>query len=194
MSPDRPRFCPQCAGPLEQREIAGEFRNHWICGDCGYLHYVHPMVVTKCFVACGNRLLWVRRGIEPLYGLWAVPGGFLESGETLVQGAVREVREEAGVLLDPRSLKFYMLGTVTFINQVHIAFRTTVDSLDCRPGVESLECRFFTRDECPWDKLAHPEVKEAMEQAYEDLDTGVYGIWHSELSADGYQRGLVSEV
>jgi ADP-ribose pyrophosphatase YjhB (NUDIX family) len=142
-------------------------------------------------VACDKRLLWVRRGIEPRRGLWSIPGGFLESGETLVQGAVREVMEEAGVALNEQSLEFYMTGAVVFVNQLHIAFRTTVDSLDCQPGIESLECGFFTRNECPWDALAYPEVKAAMEQAYDDLDRGSYGVWSAELSARGYDRRLV---
>jgi ADP-ribose pyrophosphatase YjhB (NUDIX family) len=152
------------------------------------------MLVVKCFVACRDRLLWVRRGIESGYGLWAIPGGFLENGETLAQGAVREVWEEAGVVLEEESLEFYMMGSVTHVNQVHVAFRATVNTFDCQPGVESLECGFFTRKECPWDALAYPEVIAAMQQAYDDLEHGTYGVWNTDLSALGYNRRMVRET
>jgi ADP-ribose pyrophosphatase YjhB (NUDIX family) len=191
---DKTKFCPQCAGRLQRHRVGEELRNHWICENCGALHYDSPMLVVKCFVACRNRLLWVRRGIEPRYGLWSIPGGFLESGETLAQGAVREVMEEAGVVLNEQSLQYYMMGAVTFVNQVHIAFRATVDSFECQPGPESLDCRFLTRDECPWNALAYPEVTAAMEQAYDDLECGTYGIWSAELNTRGYDRRLVRET
>ncbi len=187
------RFCPECGGPLDVREISGEPRNHWICGHCGAIHHDHPKVVVKCFVFHGRRLLWARRGIEPRRGLWSIPGGFLEGGESLVEGAAREVREETGISLPADRLQFYMTGSVTFINQVHIAFRTTVASDFCRPGVESLDCRFLTREECPWDAMAYPEVNAAMVQAYDDLERGTFGLWQAELSPDGYERRLIRE-
>jgi len=141
----------------------------------------------------GRRLLWARRAIEPCRGLWAIPGGFLESGESLVEGAVREVREEAGIHLEPERLQFYMTGSVTFVNQVHIAFRTVVKSDLCNPGVESLDCRFFSRQEAPWDAMAYPEIEAAMVQAYDDLDSGSFRIWQAELGPGGYHRRSIRD-
>ncbi len=182
------RFCPECAGPLTVREVAGEKRNHWFCDRCGDLHYDSPKIVVKCFVFHGNRLLWAQRRIEPRAGFWAIPGGFLEGGESMAEGAAREVYEETGIRLAADQLEFYMTGTVTFINQVHIAFRATVESDFCLPGVESLDCRFFTRQECPWSAMAYPEIKSAMVQAYDDLDRGEFSLWQAELGALGYER------
>jgi len=187
------RFCPDCAGTLKYRQIAGEKRNHLVCERCGALHYDSPKIVVKCFVFHGRRLLWAQRGIEPNYGLWAIPGGFLESGESLVEGAIREVREEAGVYLDPERLQFYMTGSVTVVNQVHLAFRTVVHTDVCNPGVESLDCRYFTREDAPWEAMAYPEIKAAMVQAYDDLDSGSFRVWQAELSPGCYQRRPVHE-
>ena len=103
------------------------------------------MVVVTCFVACGKRLLWVQRDLEPKRGDWAIPGGYLESGETLAEGAARELHEEAGILLPPEQLQLYMTGTITFINQVYVAFRATVDtdftSRAWNPGLRFLQPR-----------------------------------------------------
>jgi len=149
--------------------------------------------VVKGFVFHDRRLLLARRAIEPYRGLWAIPGGFLEGGEALAEGAAREVREETGICLAADQLQFYMMGSITIINQVHIAFRASVDSDTCRPGAESLECGFFSGDECPWDALAYPEVKDAMRQSYDDLELGQFAMWQTELGRSGYERRPIRE-
>jgi len=187
------KFCPECGAHLVRHAVAGEARNHWFCEACCAARYDHAMVVVTCFVACGQRLLWVQRNLEPKRGLWAIPGGYLESGETLAEGAARELREEAGVLLPPQRLQLYMTGTITFINQVYVAFRATVDSEDFEPGVESIACGFFNRQDCPWDQVAYPEVNDSINQAYDDLETGSFGVWQAEMSSDRYVLQAVDE-
>ena len=187
------KFCPECGAHLVGHTVAGQARNHWFCEACCATRYDHAMVVVTCFVACGQRLLWVQRNLEPQRGLWAIPGGYLESGETLAEGAARELREEAGVLLPPERLQLYMTGTITFINQVYVAFRATVDSEDFEPGVESIACGFFSRQDCPWDQVAYPEVNDSINQAYDDLETGSFGVWQAEMSSDRYVLQAVDE-
>jgi len=99
------KYCPECGAGLERHRVAGELRGHWFCQACGVPRHDHPMVVVTCFVTCGKRLLWVKRDLEPKRGLWAIPGGYLESGETLAEGAARELAEEAGVVLPPERLE-----------------------------------------------------------------------------------------
>ncbi|TXS89219.1 NUDIX domain-containing protein [Parahaliea aestuarii] len=144
------------------------------------------MVVVTCFIASGKRLLWIRRALPPKAGLWAIPGGYLEGGETLAEGAARELREETGVLIDPQRLQLYMTGTLTFINQIYVGFRATVDSDFTLPGAESLDCAFFSRAECPWRDVAYPEVNNAVEQAYRDLESGRFEVWHAEMTGKRY--------
>jgi ADP-ribose pyrophosphatase YjhB (NUDIX family) len=151
------------------------------------------MVVVTCFVACDQRLLWVQRGIEPRRGLWAIPGGYLEGGETLAQGAARELHEEAGILLPPEQLQVYMTGTLTFINQVYVGFRASVDTEFCLPGEESLACGFFSRQECPWGQVAYPQVNATIEQVYDDLASGEFDVWQAEMTETRYDFLPVSQ-
>ena len=186
-------FCPDCGAGLKRHVVGGQQRNHWYCGRCQKEHYDHAMVVVTCFVACENRLLWVQRELEPQRGLWSIPGGFLENGETLAQGAARELHEEAGVLIPAQQLQFYMTGTITFINQVYVAFRATVDTDDCLAGVESRDCRYFSREECPWDQVAYPQVNDSIVQAYDDLDSGRFGVWQAQMTESHYEFLPVSQ-
>ena len=180
-------YCPECGATLERRVVAGEERRHWFCRSCQAPRHDHPLLVVTCFVACGQRLLWVQRELEPKRGLWAIPGGFLESGETLAEGAARELGEEAGIWLPPQRLELYMTGSITFINQVYVAFRAAVDTPDCTPGPESRACGFFSREDCPWDEVAYPEVNDSIRQVYDDLACGIFGVWEAQMTAQRYE-------
>jgi 8-oxo-dGTP diphosphatase len=186
-------YCPECGARLKPHIVAGTSRNHGYCTHCNTPRHDHPMIVVTCFVANGNRLLWIQRELEPKRGLWAIPGGFLESGETLAQGAARELQEEAGVIIAPAQLQLYMTGTITFINQVYVAFRATASTDFCLPGVESRNCRYFSRAECPWEAVAYPEVNDTIVQAYDDLDSGRFEVWQAQMTESHYEFLPVSQ-
>ena len=80
-------YCHQCGAALQPHVVAGESRNHAYCPHCREARYDHALVVVTCFVACDQRLLWVQRNLEPKRGYWAIPGGYLEAGETLAEGS-----------------------------------------------------------------------------------------------------------
>lgn len=186
-------FCSQCGGPLLPHVVGGEVRKHWFCQRCQAPRYDYPMIVVTTFVASGDRLLWVQRDQDPQRGKWAIPGGFLENGETLAEGAARELHEEAGVLLPPERLQLYMTGTITFINQIYVGFRATVDTDYCDPGEESMACGFYSRSECPWGLVAYPQVNDSIQQAYDDLDSGTFDVWQAEMTESRYELKPVSQ-
>jgi len=188
------RYCGECGGPLLPHVVAGEPRNHLFCQRCNAPRYDYPMIVVTTFVAHGDKLLWVQRGLQPQLGKWAIPGGFLENGETLAEGAARELREEAGVCLQPEQLQLYMTGTITFINQIYVGFRARVEEATCDPGVESQACGFFARDECPWQEVAYPQVNDSILQAYDDLDSGDFDVWQAEMTENRYELKPVSRT
>ena len=180
-------YCPECGGPLLRHIVGGEPRRHHFCPRCQSPYSDYPRVVVTAFIACGKRLLWVQRGLRPQLGKWAIPGGFLEEGETLAEGAAREVYEEAGVLLAPESMQLYMTGSITFINQLYVGFRALVATEACVPGVESAACRFYSRSECPWDEVAYPQVNDSIRQAYADLDKRRFDVWQAEMTESRYE-------
>lgn len=111
----------------------------------------------------------------------------MEAGETTAEGAARELWEETGIRLDPADLQFYMTGTITFINQVYIAYRVNVASEDCQAGEEALAAAFYSRAECPWEQLAYPEVNDSIRRAYDDLEQGGFGVYQAEMSEQLYR-------
>ena len=111
----------------------------------------------------------------------------MEPSEGLAEGAVRELREETGIALPPQALELYMTGTITFINQVYVAFRAMVESEDCKPGAESLAAAFLSRQECPWDQVAYPEVNNSINRAYDDLERSRFGVYQAEMTEHSYR-------
>jgi ADP-ribose pyrophosphatase YjhB (NUDIX family) len=119
-----------------------------------------------------NRILLCRRAIEPCYGKWTLPAGFLENGETVTEGAQRETLEEARAKLV--DIVPYALYNLTFISQVYLMFRARlVDGL-FETGEETLEIRLFREEEIPWDELAFPVIRETLRFFFEDLSKGVF--------------------
>lgn len=176
------KYCRECGAELTGRSIEGLARTRLSCDNCGIEYHNHPQILLTCFISCGDKLLWIRRALEPKQGYWAIPGGFREPGESLVAGAARELYEEAGVALTTDQLEFYMLGSITYINQIYVAFRATVTSEDCLPGREASEARFFSRRDFPWDEVAYPEANMSIQQAYSDLESGAFAKYHGEMS------------
>ena len=185
------QYCSECGAALSVHKIEGLVRVRASCSRCNIEYHAHPQVLLTGFVSCGEKLLWIRRALEPRRGYWAIPGGFRELGESLVEGAARELQEETGIFLTPDQLQFYMMGSITYINQIYVAFRAAVTSEQCFPGSEAIEVGFFSRKDFPWDEVAYPEANMSILQAYSDLESGKFNVYHGEMSAD---KNLFSEV
>lgn len=129
-------------------------RERMICRTCGWIHYENPRVVVTAVATWEDRILIARRAIEPREGHWTLPGGFMEIGETSEQGAARETVEETGIRAEIDDL--LAVYSLPHIGQVHLIYRARAldPEIDCGP--ESLEARFITADEIPWDDLAFP--------------------------------------
>jgi len=128
----------------------------------------------------GERVLLCKRAIEPRYGKWTLPAGFMEVGENTAQGAERETTEEAGARVRLGPL-FTMLD-VPHVEQVHIFFRADLLDLDFAPGYESLEVRLFAENEIPWDEIAFRTVSTTLQLFFEDRRTGHFGIHTREIA------------
>ena len=185
-----PLYCVECGAKLASKPTPEPVRN---CRHCGHQQRSFPTIVATCFVNLDDSFLWVRRAIEPKLGYWAIPGGYVEAGETLKAGAARELYEETGMLLPEDQLHFYTLGSMSFLNQIYVSFRATVYSDTSQPTLESSECRFISRKDCPWEELAYPEVNIAIEQAYEELESNRFGVWEVEYAPRSYNRRRIKD-
>jgi ADP-ribose pyrophosphatase YjhB (NUDIX family) len=178
------RFCSSCGGTIDAIQRGERQHPVYHCSQCQQLFYQHPKLLVACFINCGNKLLWMRRALEPKKDYWAIPAGFMETDETLSQAAARELLEETGVKIPANHLQLYMVGTITFISEVYIAFHGTVENEECCAGVEALDVRFFSREEFPWEEVAYPEANNSIIQAYDNIERGQFGLYHAEMSAE----------
>jgi ADP-ribose pyrophosphatase YjhB (NUDIX family) len=165
-------YCNQCGGPLDVRVPEGDDRPRHVCGQCGRIHYINPRLVVGCVAEWDDRILLCKRSIEPRYGLWTLPAGYLESGETAAGGARREAREEA--CADVEIVAPYTLLNLTFVDQVYLMFRARLVGGKFDVGAESLDARLFDEDRIPWDQIAFTAVRETLRYFFEDRAAGRY--------------------
>lgn len=168
------KFCPQCGQGVELRIPDGDDRARHVCSACGAIHYQNPKIVTGCLPVHEERVLLCRRAIAPRAGLWTLPAGFLENGETTIEGAVRETWEEAFANVAVEGL--YTVFNLPHISQIYMFFRASLTDLDFRPGTESTDVKLFHEDEIPWDELAFPVVRDTLSHYFRDRRAGHFPV------------------
>ena len=154
-----PSFCAACGRRLVERFVAEEARERLVCGACGEIRYVNPLLVAGTIPVAGGRVWLLRRAIEPRYGAWTFPAGYMELGETVEEAAIRETSEELGVevSLGPL-LNVYSRRATTSVLMVFLA-----ETLgEPRGGKETLEFATFHPDSIPWDDLAFWNTEAAL--------------------------------
>ena len=158
------RFCPECAGALELRLLKrGDPLRH-VCVSCGHVLYQDPKVAVGPIIAADDagRIVLVRRAIEPGYGKWVFPGGYVDRGETVTAAAVREAREEAG--LDIRLDRLINIYSYAGKPLIIIVYAATAIGGELCTDEECLEARLFTPEEIPWDNLAFLSTNEGLRE------------------------------
>lgn len=135
----------------------GDDRTRLVCPDCGHVDYVNPRLVVGAVSTWENKFLLAKRAIHPRKGYWTIPAGFLESGETIEAGAVRETWEEARARI--RVDRLLGIYNIAKISQVYLVFRAAMLSGDHGPGPESEDARLFSWEEIPWEQLAFPSIR-----------------------------------
>ncbi len=171
----------------------GDNRPREICDSCGYVAYDNPKIVVGSVVVTGGRVLLCRRAIEPRLGFWTLPAGYLEHGETLAEGAAREAHEEAGAEISLDGV--LALYSISRIGQVQVMFRARfAGAVEFAPGIESLDVRLFAWDEIPWDELAFPSVRWALNAWRETGDAPLGAPAHNPASDERGTNRLIPEV
>ena len=157
----------------------GDTRERAVCDNCGHIHYVNPRIVTGCLPVHEDQVLLCKRAIEPRYGFWTLPAGYLENGETVAVGAARETMEEANA--NVTGLELYTVFSLPHISQIYMFFLSELNKAEFSSGEESLEVKLFSEDEIPWDLLSFPVVTQTLEFFFEDRKTGDFPVRYIDL-------------
>ena len=160
LSPVGYNFCPRCGGRLEQRELKAGEPERLVCGSCGFIFYQGPKLVAAVIFELDGGIVLTQRDIEPGYGKWTFPGGFMEQGETAEDTARREALEEAGVEVEVGRI----VGLYSYEGQVPViaVFAGRVTGGEPEPLDETMAVEVFPRDGLPWGRLAFPSTEEAL--------------------------------
>lgn len=159
-------YCLQCGHPAEQKIPEGDNKPRLVCPNCDYIHYENPKVICGALVVHEQKVLLCRRAIEPRYGYWTLPAGFMEIGETIAEGATRETIEEAdAVAINPH---LYCIYDIPAIGQIYTLYLTDLQNGEFGVGPESLECALFSEDEVPWDEIAFEAVRRTLAHYFDD--------------------------
>ena len=175
------KFCKNCGSAVSYRlPEDGDTRPRAVCPNCRSIHYENPLNVVGTIAYLDDKVLLCKRNIEPRWGKWTLPAGFMELGETTAQGAVRETDEEAGAQIALQGL--FSILNVPHVGQVHLFYRAQLLSAQFNPGHETIEARLFTQAEIPWDEIAFRTVKVTLECYFEDRARGQFGVHQIDIT------------
>jgi ADP-ribose pyrophosphatase YjhB (NUDIX family) len=174
------QHCKACGSAVTYRlPDDGDTRERAVCNACRTIHYENPLNVVGTVPVWGDKVLLCKRNIEPRFGKWTLPAGFMELNETVAEGAARETLEEAGAQFEMQGL--FTMMNVTRVGQVHFFYRAQLTSETFDPGHETLEARLFAEDEIPWDEIAFRTVKETLQHYFADAKTGKFELHHVDI-------------
>jgi ADP-ribose pyrophosphatase YjhB (NUDIX family) len=179
-------FCSHCGGAIKARIPEGDNRLRYVCDQCGLIHYQNPHIIAGCLAIHNEQVLLCRRAIEPRYGLWTLPAGFMENGETTQEAAARETQEEALAEVDIDAL--YTLTSIPQLNQVQLIYRASLSEPKFGSGEESLEVALFKEEEIPWDNLAFSTIRNALSFYFKDRQAGEFPLRHVTIQSPQLQR------
>ena len=165
------KHCKNCGTPVVYKvPDDGDTKERAVCPSCHTIHYENPLNIVGTLPHLGDKVLLCKRNIEPRWGKWTLPAGFMELHETTAEGASRETVEEAGAQFDLEHL--FSVLNVARMGQVHLFYTARLLSDQFDPGHETIEARLFTEAEVPWDDIAFRTVKETLEHYFADRRAG----------------------
>ena len=157
------RFCPRCGGALSARVLKSSDPARLVCAACEFVFYLDPKVAVGTIIeATGGGIVLVRRGIDPGYGKWVFPGGYVDRGEEVRVAAIRETREETG--LEVRIEGLINVYSYPGRTPVLLVFAASIigGEMHAADAEECTEIRAFGRAEIPWDELAFHSTRQSL--------------------------------
>ena len=163
-------YCQYCGSKTENKIPKGDDHLRAVCTGCKAIHYQNPKIITGVIVEHEGKILLAKRAIEPRYGTWTVPAGFMELDETAQVGAARECFEETEAKI--KNIELYGVYNTTINSQVYTLFRAELDGTHFKETIESLEVKLFDPKDIPWDDLAFPCIESALKRYVVEMKTG----------------------
>ena len=174
------KFCANCGAEVVRRVPPGDTLERWVCDNCGEIHYQNPKLVVGTIPERDGKILLCRRAIEPRYGYWTLPAGFMENAETTAQAALRETLEESGAAVELGAP--FTLISVPRVNQVHLFYLARVREIEFKAGEETLEVALVDEAAIPWPDIAFRTVAYTLKQWFEDRKRGAYGFHAADIA------------
>jgi len=173
------KYCSTCGEKVSFIIPEGDNRQRYVCQECETIHYENPKIVTGCIAQWQDRILLCKRAIEPRYGLWTLPAGFMENEETNLQGAARETAEEANAKVENMSL--FCVFSIAHINQVYTMYRGDLVDGAASAGEESLDVALLTESDIPWQQIAFQVIDETLKRYYQDKKQGEFKTHYGDI-------------
>ncbi len=168
------KYCNQCGAEVSRIIPEGDNRLRYVCVSCEEIHYQNPKIVAGCIPEYEGKVLLCKRAIEPRYGYWTLPAGFMELQETTLEAAQRETLEEANARVSISEL--YTVFNLPHVGQVYMMYRSKLLDLDFFSGDESLEVNLFAEDEIPWDEIAFATIKYTLKFFFQDQENQKFSL------------------
>ena len=163
------KFCSNCGSSKISLKIPeGDNRERYVCDSCNTIHYSNPNVVVGTLPTFEDKILLCKRAIEPRVGLWTLPAGFLENGESLLEGAWREPKEETQAEVEMHNI--LAIFNIPQINQIYVIYKASILENSYGPTSESLDVKLFSKEDIPWEKIAFPFVPKAINHYYDNFE------------------------
>ena len=174
------KFCSSCGSADISLTIPdGDNRPRFVCQSCEEIFYHNPKIVAGCIAEWHGKILMCKRAIEPRYGKWTLPAGFMENEETMHDAAARETHEEATA--EVTGLTLYTMYNLPHINQVYVMFKGELLNGKASPGAESLEVELMEEKDIPWHKIAFPVIKESLKVYFEDKRNNSFDLHYGDM-------------
>jgi ADP-ribose pyrophosphatase YjhB (NUDIX family) len=180
------KYCSTCGHEVVFRVPPGDNRERFLCEQCATVHYQNPRIVTGCLAVWEDRVLLCKRDIDPRRGLWTLPAGFLENGETAQAGAARETWEEARARVEIHDL--YTMFSLPHISQIYLFYRGLLVNGEFAAGDETQDADLFREQDIPWAELAFPVVRDTLQHFFRDRTTEHFPVHTGDIIIDPRDR------
>lgn len=160
------KFCSNCGASVRLGIPPDDNRERYLCDSCGSIHYQNPTIIAGCLPRWENKILMCKRAIVPRLGYWTTPAGYMENGESVEEGALRETLEEANAEVD--IVRLSSVSSIPHINQVYMMYLADLKNLNFYPGEETSEIQLCREEEIDWKNIAFSAIDFALRSYFKN--------------------------